>query len=133
MLTKVLLIDGDKDLIKILSHVLSAQGFELIAKESGSQGMEFLNSDYNFADLALIIIERNLPDIDGIKLVGFCAEKFQRTVPIVFLSELSSDRDIIEGLRSGAIGYIAKPFNLDIFIEKVRSIILWRNTNLKIN
>ena len=130
MFTKVLLIDGDKDLIKILSHILSAQGLELISRESGHEGLELLNSDYDFDNLALIIIERNLPDMDGISLVGLCAQKFQRKVPIVFLSELSSDRDIIEGLRSGAIGYIAKPFNLDIFIEKVRSIISWRNTNL---
>ena len=56
------------------------------------------------------------------KILKTLNAKFEKHCPVLILSLLSSDKDILSGLTGGALDYITKPFNLEIFTEKVKKL-----------
>lgn len=127
---EVMFIDGDPILHRILQYHFLIYDIHLIICRNGLETLELINSDKEWDALLLIILERNLQDIDGLELIRKINQKFKKKVPIIFLTEYGTNLAIIEGLREGAIEYVTKPFNLEIFIEKIRAIVTWQKERM---
>ena len=112
----ILVIEDDRLLNEGISFALKGEGYGISAAYSGEQAIELLNNNIN-----LIIIDINLPDINGIDLCKHIRKDI--TAPIIFLTAKDAEEDIIRGFKVGADDYITKPFSLPILKERIKAVL----------
>jgi DNA-binding response OmpR family regulator len=120
---KIIIVDDDEDLLKLLATSFKAQGFDVKTFATGKEGMSYLLIEKNLKEASLIILDRMLPDMDGLDILKTLHEKTSLKVPVLILSILSSEKDVLSGLKKGAVDYVSKPFSLPIFMQKALSLI----------
>lgn len=109
----ILLVEDNAHIMKINAIALRMRGYQILCAETIKQGKEMLE----FHDVALVVLDVMLPDGSGLDFCGEIQEKYH--IPILFLSALGDNRDIIAGLRAGGDDYLAKPYDLGVFIARI--------------
>lgn len=124
-LTKPLaiVVEDEKEISHLLKTSLNEIGFEALEFHDGKLALDYLqNSDaqnYN-----LLILDRMLPSVNGLEICKFVRlYKPTNKLPVLMVTALSTPDEIIEGLDAGADDYITKPFDLQIFKARVRSLV----------
>jgi DNA-binding response OmpR family regulator len=115
---EVVLIDDDQQLIKILKRNFESYGIEVSAFLDGHSALNNLINRSDRELPSLIILERKLEGMDGIDIMIKLKEHFKHPIPFYILTFFGSDKDVIEGIKEGAIEYMTKPFNTSILMEK---------------
>lgn len=115
---RILIVDDDAAVRKVLYRVLCANGMECAAAESGERALELLREN----EYDLIIMDVMMGEIDGFEVVQAVRGRGCDT-PIIILSARSEDYNTIYGLDIGADDYIAKPFNPVLLGAKVKALI----------
>ena len=102
---KVLIIDDDQNICKILKEYLVYEDFDVATANSGKKGLEKIESEAP----DLIILDIMLPEMDGWEI---CQElRPENDIPIIMLSAKTEDTDKIMGLELGADDYVTKHFS----------------------
>lgn len=112
---KILIVDDDAEIRKVIGIYLENEGYEIIKAENGSQALEAIAK----SEIDLVILDIMMPGINGIETCMKIRETSM--MPIIFLSAKAEDLDKIQGLASGADDYIIKPFNAMELIARVKS------------
>jgi len=120
---KVIIVDDDEDLLKLLVYEFHSIGFDVASFTTGAAALKFLLDEKNLKDAFLLILDRVLPDMDGLDVLRQFEEKFPRTIPVLIVSVLSSEKDIVLGLQTGAIDYITKPFSVFALMQKSMNLL----------
>jgi DNA-binding response OmpR family regulator len=115
---KILLVEDDVDLGRLLKLFLEMEAFVVILYDSAEEVIQILTAD--LFDLAIIDI--NLPGICGFDLAEKIRE-LNQTVPLIFLTARKMKEDRIRGLKLGADDYITKPFDADELVLRIRNIL----------
>ncbi|QEK11832.1 response regulator transcription factor [Crassaminicella thermophila] len=103
---KILIVDDEKDILKLLSTVLTKEGFKKIyTAETGEQGLKLFKS----LKPDIILLDIMLPDKEGYEVCKKIRESSM--VPILFLSAKSEEMDKILGFALGGDDYVTKPFS----------------------
>ncbi|MBI9048622.1 MAG: response regulator transcription factor [Anaerolineaceae bacterium] len=117
MRNRILLIDDDKDLCKLLKKNLQTDGYVVVVRHDGESGLnEALMNDYH-----LLVLDVMLPKISGFDVLTNIRNK--RNVPILMLTAKDSEIDKVTGLRMGADDYLTKPFSINEFLARVASLL----------
>jgi two-component system KDP operon response regulator KdpE len=111
---KVLVIDDDRLIRRLLRAALPSRGFAVAEAETGAAALDLLKGDAP----DLIILDLGLPDLDGINLLRQI--RSGSNIPIVVVSNTESVTTKIEVLESGASDYVTKPFNVDELTARLR-------------
>src|SRR5579862_4903307 len=111
---KVLVIEDDRLIRRLLRASLPARGFNVVEAETGAAGLEIVKSE----PLDLIILDLGLPDMSGLGLLRHIRGDFN--IPIVVLSYTGGVTTKIEALEGGASDYVTKPFNVDELAARLR-------------
>lgn len=119
---RVVVVDDDEDLLKSLIFILQSEGLDVQGFVTGKEALDYLLKEENINSCSLLILDRLLPDMEGLEILTAINAKFPKHCPVLILSLLSSDKDVLVGLTTGALDYITKPFNLEIFTEKVKKL-----------
>ncbi|MBS3904821.1 MAG: response regulator transcription factor [Simkania sp.] len=119
----IVIVDDDEDLLRLLTAAFIAKGFEVKTMTTGKEGLSFFSDEKKWSGAALIILDRMLPDMDGLDILRKFTAKFSHKVPVLILSVLTSEKDVLSGLQKGAVDYIGKPFSLPILMEKALALI----------
>lgn len=119
---KIAVVDDDEDLLKLLVYSFKAKGFEVKAMVTGKEACEFFSNEENIQNLSLIILDRLLPDMDGLDILKLIEKKFSHHVPILILSVLTSEKDVLKGLKEGAFDYVGKPFSMPVLMQKALTL-----------
>lgn len=114
----VVLIDSDEELLKILKTSFESHDVSVKTYNEGAEAIKYLFACKPHRLPSLTIIERKLPDMDGIEVLNKLKSHFNVSIPCYILSVFSSDKDVSDGLRKGALEYIGKPFNLSLLMQK---------------
>jgi two-component system KDP operon response regulator KdpE len=112
---KVLVIDDEPPIRKLLRMGLSTQGYEILDAPSGKVGLELLDRNPD-----LVILDLGLPDIQGLELLRMIRARSER-VPIVVLSSRADEAGKVEALDLGADDYVTKPFGMDELLARMRA------------
>jgi two-component system response regulator ResD len=119
---KILVVDDESRMRKLVKDFLVKSGYEVIEARDGSQALDIF---YEQKDIALIILDVMMPQIDGWEV---CREVRQYSkVPIIMLTAKSDERDELQGFQLGVDEYISKPFSPKILVARVEAIL--RRTN----
>lgn len=119
----VVIVDDDKDLLDMLVFSFESEGFLVKGLENKTKALEFLSVKENLNQISLLILDRMLPDGDGLDIIREIQPILPKQIPVLFLSVLSSEKDVLSGLKYGAIDYIAKPFSLPVLLTKALALI----------
>ena len=112
---RILIVDDDTDVRKVLSSILSEEGYIVATVENGKQALKATESE--LFDLALIDVE--LPGMKGTELLHKLKEKQPRMVKIIVTGYPSFD-NAMKAVNEGADGYILKPFEAKKLLKTVR-------------
>lgn len=102
---KILMVDDDKELLKMLRSYLEIKGYLVYAAEDGTEAVGMLGIDPD-----IILLDVNMPRMDGIQVCRRIRD--QIACPIIFLTARAEEQDKVNGLLSGGDDYILKPFGL---------------------
>jgi DNA-binding response OmpR family regulator len=115
MSKKILIVDDDMEIRKVIGIYLENEGFEILKAENGEQALKLISEN----EIHLVILDVMMQGMDGTEV---CMKIRENSImPIIFLSAKSEDLDKIQGLASGADDYITKPFNAMELIARVKS------------
>ncbi|MDA9433108.1 response regulator [Bradyrhizobium sp. CCBAU 51627] len=112
---KVLVIDDEPPIRKLLRMGLSTQGYEILEASNGRGALEKLTEQP-----ALIILDLGLPDIQGHELLRTIRAR-NESVPIVVLSSRGDEAGKVQALDLGADDYLTKPFGMDELLARLRA------------
>jgi CheY-like chemotaxis protein len=115
---KVLVVDDTATNRQILQVFLKKLGFVVIAAEDGAQAVKKFESE----SPDLILMDVMMPVMDGYEATREIKRLSKRWVPVVFLSALDKEENLVAGLDAGGDDYLAKPVNFVILDAKLRSL-----------
>ena len=117
MTERILVVEDEANIASFVAAYLEKAGFAVERAATGSEAITKAES----TDPALILLDLNLPDIDGLEVCRSVRAKSQ--VPILMLTARDDDVDKIVGLEVGADDYLTKPFNPRELVARIRSIL----------
>ncbi|MGY4398845.1 two-component system OmpR family response regulator [Sphingomonas sp. UYAg733] len=117
-MTHILLIEDDAGTATEIGLELQAGGYRVTHRLRISEGLDAARSD----DVDLLIVDRQLPDGEGLDLIARLRAEDRRT-PALVLSALGSLDDRVRGLRSGGDDYLPKPFALVELVARVEALL----------
>lgn len=150
MAKRILIVEDDLDILRLLKRELEEAGFEVLAYDSGMRGLTAVREE----EPDLVILDLGLPDISGQEI----ARRVRRTgdTPILILTAADEVGTKVEMLNAGADDYLAKPFHVqellarinvqlrkrtlgsaqkigDMTIDPVRRQVLWGNEEVRLS
>ncbi len=115
MATRILVVDDEKLIRWSVSERLKAEGYEVIEAPDGATAERLFQG----AGFDLALLDLRLPDTDGISLLKKAHEVIP-DLPVIIITAYSSVDGAVEAMKSGAVDYVTKPFNMDELAMTVR-------------
>lgn len=115
---KILIVDDDAAVLKLLTKVIRGNGLDCDAAGSGEEALKLLSEN----SYALMLLDINLGGMDGFEVIEKLRSRGDQ-IPIFIISGRKEDTDKLYGLGIGADDYITKPFNPVILGAKVKAMI----------
>jgi two-component system response regulator RegX3 len=114
----VLVIEDVKELSDLIGLYLQKEGLEVRVAESAEEGLGILGTWLP----ELIILDLNLPGMDGYEFLRLWRQNY--TTPVMIVSARDSDEDLISGFAGGADEFVTKPFSPRVLAARVRALLL---------
>src|SRR5438128_6188307 len=116
---RVLIVDDDPDILRLVSYNLTQAGFDVATATTGRRALESVQK----RQPDLIILDLMLPDIDGMEVCRTLRQRDNsRRIPIIMLTARGEEIDRVIGFELGADDYVAKPFSPRELVLRVKSI-----------
>jgi two-component system KDP operon response regulator KdpE len=111
----ILVVDDEPNIQKMLTILLEAENFKIVASTCGKQAIRMCAS----VKPDLILLDLELPDMNGKDVVK--ALRAWSQAPVIMLSANASDQEITKALNAGANDYVTKPFNIDVLLARINA------------
>jgi two-component system KDP operon response regulator KdpE len=112
---RILVVDDDPAILRLLSNNLKARGYEVITATNGEESLEAVQREF----IDLIILDIMMPKVDGVEVCRRIRE--WSDVPIIILSARGDEKDKVKCLELGADDYLTKPFGIAELIARVKT------------
>lgn len=118
MAQKILVIEDEPTLARLLSYNLSQEAYDTKVIDHGGDGLqEALQQSYD-----LIILDIMLPGLSGFEVLAKLRQKGNRT-PVIILTARNAEDEVVQGLKHGADDYITKPFGVAELLARVAAVL----------
>jgi len=121
---EIVIIEDDEDILELIEYYLQKEGYNVTGFLSTQNVERFIEEE----SPALMIVDRNLPGVEGSDFVKHLRE-IGYNIPVIFLTAKDSDSDLEEGFLKGGDDYMTKPFNPKELTLRVKAL-LKRSGNL---
>lgn len=118
METKILLVEDEDNIRKLVASYLIKEGFKVVEASDGEEAITKFDDDLDFS---LIILDVMMPKKDGYEVASYIRNASD--VPILMLTARDTEIDEITGFNSGADEYISKPFSPKILVARVKNLL----------
>ena len=117
----VLLIEDDASVATLLIHSLEARQYQVRWLRSGQEAASALLGDRPEIRARLILLEVNLPELDGLALLrGLAAQDVLKHTRVIVLSSRTTEAETVQAFELGAFDYVPKPFSMAVLAERIR-------------
>ena len=123
----IVVVEDEEHLAQGLLFNLKAEGYRTRHESDGDAALAYLLAPEE--NIAAVVLDCMLPGTDGFTIVRALREA-QRYTPVLMLTARSRPEDVLEGIEAGADDYLAKPFNLNILLVRLKSLLrrtAWQN------
>jgi DNA-binding response OmpR family regulator len=118
---KLLLVEDNPQVRMLVSLILRSEGMEIVECHHGEQALQRLQAGQPYD---LIILDMMIPLVDGKQLLGYIqSDAVHAGTPVMILSSLSADDDILSAYNAGAAQYLCKPFEPDDLVLHVKRLL----------
>ncbi|MCB0407300.1 MAG: response regulator [Bdellovibrionales bacterium] len=118
-MARILVVDDDKDILKIAERVLAHGGHAAVVAEDAMKAMEILNA----TTFDMLISDANMPHYSGFDLIKTIRnQEHLKNISIVMLTGLRERKDVEKAIHAGADDYIVKPIDPLLLMQKVNSL-----------
>jgi serine phosphatase RsbU (regulator of sigma subunit) len=127
--SKILVVDDDRAIRYYMEALLKRNGFSVITAGNGIEAIEIVKNN----KIDLILMDIMMPGMDGFEATRRILEiKDAGYIPIIFLTAKARDvKDVIQGLKEGAVEYLNKPVDADELLARVKSMLRIKHLNDK--
>jgi DNA-binding response OmpR family regulator len=116
MATRILAVDDEPDILRLIEIKLGKAGFEVFTATNGEEGLRLALTEKP----ALMIVDVMMPGLDGYQVVSQVKERLGADAPLaIFLTAKGQQSDVLEGFASGADDYLMKPFSPQELVERI--------------
>ena len=116
----ILIIEDEKDIAELLEYNLGVGGYYTYVANNGETGLKVARKQ----NPDLILLDLMLPGIQGLDVCRIIkTDEDTKNIPIVMLTALGQEENIVKGLESGADDYITKPFSFKILLARIKSVL----------
>ncbi len=115
---KILVVDDEARMRKLVKDFLSIKGFIVLEAEDGEEALKVFDSN---KDIKLILLDVMMPKLDGFETLEVIRQYSK--VPVMMLTARSEERDELEGYKLGVDEYITKPFSPKILVARVEAVL----------
>lgn len=117
---KVLVIEDNRDNLRLITYALERYGYEVVAAETGERGVELAISEHPY----FVVMDINLPDFDGFE----ATRRIRRStangdIPIIAITSYAMAGDMDRILAAGCTGYFEKPIDPLTIIDKIHGVL----------
>ncbi|MEM6825979.1 MAG: response regulator transcription factor [Pseudomonadota bacterium] len=116
-MSRIALVDDDRNILTSVSMTLEAEGFDVETYNDGQAALDAFNK--KLPDMAVFDIK--MPRMDGMDLLQRVRQK--TAMPVIFLTSKDDEIDEVLGLRMGADDYVKKPFSQRLLVERIRALL----------
>jgi diguanylate cyclase (GGDEF)-like protein len=121
---RVLIAEDDELVATLIRHRLNQEGFEVVHYSDGESVLRAIGENGRAPDLSLVILDVLLPEMDGFELLSRLRQKRALSqVPIIVLTVMGSEEDVVRGLALGADDYVVKPFSPTELLARVHRLL----------
>ena len=116
----ILVVDDEEDIRELVRYNLSKSGYTVMAAGTGEEALQIAHE----VRPMLVVLDIMLPGIDGLEVCRrLKSDATLSKTPIVMISALGEEKDVVAGLELGADDYVAKPFSPSVLLARVKSVI----------
>ncbi|MCD4560796.1 response regulator [Lelliottia nimipressuralis] len=115
----ILVVDDDTAVCELLQDVLNEHVFTVHVCHNGLDALALAQRE---PGIALVLLDMMLPDINGLQVLQQL-QKQRAELPVIMLTGLGSESDVVVGLEMGADDYIGKPFNPRVVVARVKAVL----------
>ena len=116
----ILVIEDEIDILELITFNLERESYIVRSAKNGERGLDLAREE----KVNLILLDLMLPGIHGLDALRVLKTDPKTTkIPIIIISALGQEEDIVKGLETGADDYICKPFSLDILLARVKAVL----------
>ena len=115
---EIVVIEDEEDILDLVEYHLSKEGYEVTGFTSTENVEQFLEEE----NPALMIVDRNLPGVEGSEFVSQMRE-IGYDIPVIFLTARDKESDLEEGFNSGGDDYMTKPFSAKELLLRIEAIL----------
>ena len=117
--SKILIVEDDKELSKILQLELEHENFETDIAEDGRIALEKINA----TEIDLILLDVMLPKLSGLEVLRKIRNEINEDLPVILVTARGETIDKVDGLNSGADDYISKPFKIEELLARMNAVL----------
>ena len=115
---KVLSVDDSGVMRRIIGRTVDVLGYGFLEASNGVEALDVITK--NHADIALVILDVNMPEMDGFEVLAkIKADPVFKAIPVMMLTTESERGKIIQAIQAGAVNYICKPFQAEDLTVKI--------------
>jgi DNA-binding response OmpR family regulator len=117
---KILIVDDEQDILDVLKYRLEANDYEVLVASDGQDGLNKARSEKP----DLIVLDLMLPKLDGYKVCRMLKfDENYKAIPIIIFTARAQKDDEDLGMEMGADAYVAKPFEPEVLLEKIKGLL----------
>ncbi len=117
---KILVVEDEKDIQELVRYNLKKETYDVTCADTGEDGLK--QAKALLPDL--MVLDLMLPGVDGLEVCRrLKRESATAQIPIIMLTAKGEESDIVTGLELGADDYVTKPFNVKVFVTRVRAVL----------
>ncbi len=114
---RILVVDDEEDICEILKFNLEIAGYDVETAANAEEALLKLRDGFH-----LILLDIMMDGISGLKMVQLLREDYKSDIPVIFLSALDTEADILSGFDKGGDDYIPKPFSPREMVARVKAV-----------
>ncbi|MFA4858723.1 MAG: response regulator [Candidatus Margulisiibacteriota bacterium] len=124
MSKKIMIIDDEEAMCRILKQILEGEGYEVKTRNEGLLALDEIKQD----SFNLVITDVSMPNLSGIEILAQ-VKQFKPDLPVIFVTGSDVDAILKEALQLGLDGFIEKPFNIQAVLEVIKEKLSVENVN----
>jgi len=120
MKEKILIVEDEKDIVKMLDYNLKKEGYRTLAASDGEEALDKAAREHP----DLILLDLMLPEVDGLEVCkALKKEPETAAIPVIMLTAKTQETDKIVGLELGADDYVTKPFSPRELLARIKAVL----------